>query len=261
METREEMEKMTKDEIKEYAEEYGIELSTNDLKDEMIDQFLEERQEQETSWIGKKVQDSPWVAFGVTALVLILLFAATLLGPKLIGGDEVREYNNFPFKKQNNVWIVQAQKGDQPYQIQFHYPPWEVEDIISDPTAENTLISASRNNRENTTVFITMDPSLSSRAVIAGVEISKLTGSRFNILNLETHGALTEEPKRKRANTNNPIVTCENANENNIVILLKVTDNNIIHQEGDCIILEGKSAEDLIRVADKFAYKIMGVME
>lgn len=34
---------MTKAEIKDYAEsEYGIELSTNDLKDEMIDQFLRE---------------------------------------------------------------------------------------------------------------------------------------------------------------------------------------------------------------------------
>lgn len=34
---------MTKDEIKEYAsEEFGVELSTNDLKDEMIEQFFEE---------------------------------------------------------------------------------------------------------------------------------------------------------------------------------------------------------------------------
>ncbi len=33
----------TKDEIKEFAkEEYGVELSTNDLKDEMIEQFFDE---------------------------------------------------------------------------------------------------------------------------------------------------------------------------------------------------------------------------
>ncbi len=33
----------TKDEIKEFAmEEYGVELSTNDLKDEMVEQFISE---------------------------------------------------------------------------------------------------------------------------------------------------------------------------------------------------------------------------
>ncbi len=42
--SRSQVERMTKDEIKEYAAEFGIELSTNDLKDEMIDQFFEEVQ-------------------------------------------------------------------------------------------------------------------------------------------------------------------------------------------------------------------------
>ncbi len=43
--TRSELDNMTKDEMKEYADsEFGIELSTNDLKDEMIEQFLEEVQ-------------------------------------------------------------------------------------------------------------------------------------------------------------------------------------------------------------------------
>ncbi len=41
--TRSELENMTKDEIKEYAEEeHNVELSTDDLKDEMIDQLLEQ---------------------------------------------------------------------------------------------------------------------------------------------------------------------------------------------------------------------------
>lgn len=42
-ESRSKIKSMTKDEIKEYAEsEYGIELSTNDLKKEMIDQFFDQ---------------------------------------------------------------------------------------------------------------------------------------------------------------------------------------------------------------------------
>jgi large subunit ribosomal protein L34e len=41
--SRSSVERMTKDEIKAHAaDEYGIELSTNDLKDEMIDQFFDE---------------------------------------------------------------------------------------------------------------------------------------------------------------------------------------------------------------------------
>lgn len=42
--SRKEVERMTKAEIKEYASEFGIELSTNDLKDEMIEQFFDELQ-------------------------------------------------------------------------------------------------------------------------------------------------------------------------------------------------------------------------
>ncbi len=38
---------LTKDEMKEFAsDEFGIELSTNDLKDEMVEQFMEELEEQ-----------------------------------------------------------------------------------------------------------------------------------------------------------------------------------------------------------------------
>ncbi len=40
--TREELQDLTKDEIKELGEDFDIQLSTNDLKDEMIKQFLDE---------------------------------------------------------------------------------------------------------------------------------------------------------------------------------------------------------------------------
>ncbi len=201
-----------------------------------------------------------WKGVIITTIFLIVMFAAVLFGPKIIGEDERNTYNGFPFQKKNMLWITTAQKGGQPYQIPFYYHPTEVEDIVARPGAEQLLLRASQ-DRPNTTVFITLDPELQSKAVVAAVEISRITGSRYNLLNLETHGALTRKPEEQRANTQNPIVTCEQANNETIVVWLKKGPQNLIYNEGNCIMLQGETEEDILKTADRFAYMLIGVMD
>ncbi len=201
-------------------------------------------------------RNSSKVALAVV-LVVIAALAAIILVTKALRKDYT--YNAFPFEKSGILWVTYAEKNGQPYRIPFYYHPSELEDIVAERGAEQVLLRAAQ--RGNVTVYITLDPSLKSKAVVAAVEISRLTGDRYNILNLETHGALTRKPEQSLAETPRPIVTCANADNDTIVIWLTLSQANFIHTEGNCVILEALSEDDLLRVADRFAYMIIGVMD
>ena len=62
-----------------------------------------------------------------------------------------------------------------------------------------------------------------------------------------------------------PVVDCSTVNLNGnvnrtiAVIYLKLGDENRIYSDGDCIIIEGKNTEGLIKSGEKFAYALLGV--
>ncbi|MFC1648516.1 hypothetical protein ACFL1B_03575 [Nanoarchaeota archaeon] len=192
----------------------------------------------------------------IIGVIAIIIIATRLSKPNY---DEYT-YNNYPFEPSDTLWITWAEKDGQPYRIPFYHHPTELEDIVAEPGLEQLLLFASKEKPE-TVVYITLDPELQSRAVVAAVEISRLTGDRYNLLNLETHGALTRLPDEQIANTQNPIITCNDANHDTIVIWMTLTNANFIHAEGNCITLEARSDEDMVRVADRFAYMIIGIMK
>lgn len=176
--------------------------------------------------------------------------------------SEMKPYNNFPFEKDGQLWITQAQMNGQPYTLPFYYHPTDLEDIPAPKGVEQPLVRAGLESK-NMTVFITLDPDLPSKAIVAGVEISRLTGSKYDILNLRTHGALTRAPENPDASAPRPIVTCSEASANGtMVIKMRLGQNNVISQrENGCIVLEGETPEDLKSVADRFAYMILGIMD
>jgi hypothetical protein len=199
--------------------------------------------------------------FIITAGVIIALFAAVIGGYYWQQQETVKPYNNFQFVKDGQLWITTAQKGDQPYRIPFYNHPSTLENIVAEPDVEQPLLEAGLNNESNVSVFISVDPTLSSRAVVGGVEISRLTGDRYDILNLPTRSGLLREPVNQSAATDTPIVTCDAASDDRIVIALRRGPSNLITTEGDCIVLEATNGENMLRVADRFAYMILGVMD
>ncbi len=63
-------------------------------------------------------------------------------------------------------------------------------------------------------------------------------------------GCLNEEDC---ANQDYPIKNCQNN-----LIIIRESENNNIYQEENCIFIEGKK-EDLIKLTDKFLFKIIGI--
>ena len=115
-------------------------------------------------------------------------------------------------------------------------------------------------------VFITKNVNLSSltngsvslvtapMATILGRSESGLYKKSIRVAFTEFHGA---QPA--------PVVDCSTVNLNqdinrtSAVILLKLGEENRVYSDGDCIIVEGKDTDGLIKSGEKFAYALIGV--
>jgi len=198
--------------------------------------------------------------FWIFAAALIIFFLALVYVPKILHQQEVEnnKYNGFDFyKADDSFWYTVVQKGAQPYQIPFYYHPRELEDIAIEPGIRDKFFDMVANNG---TIFIALDPDSESKAVIAGVEIAKITGRGYQILNVPTHSAFTREPTNITTNVETPIVTCSAANNKTLVIGLVLSTKNLAYSQDYCIRIEATSYDDMVRVADRLMYNLLGIM-
>jgi len=200
--------------------------------------------------------------FLIFAGILVILFLGLVIVPKLIAKAKINKYkyNNFEFvKDEDGFWITVVQKEDQPYYIPFYYHPLELEDI---PVEKDLRAKFFEIRDNNGSIFITLDPdSESNKIVIAGVEISRITGGRYDLLNVPTRSAFIKPPTEIASETNIPIITCMHASDKTMVIWLTLSDINIAYSNGYCVILEAKTYDDMIRVADRLMFHLLGIMD
>lgn len=199
--------------------------------------------------------------FIIFCVILVVLFLGLVFIPAYIkkANIEKYEYNNFEFiQKKDGFWYTMVQKGAQPYWIPFYYHPSELEDIPVEPGLRDKFFEIRDNNGS---IFITLDPdSEDNRIVIAGVEISRITGGRYDLLNVPTSSAFIKPPKDSVTETGTPIITCMHSNNKTMVIWLTLSDKNIAYSYDYCIILEALTYEEMIRVADRAMYHLLGIM-
>jgi hypothetical protein len=209
--------------------------------------------------ISKKKQNIQFIIF---AGILILIFLAIVFVPKLIQKTKLdqNKYNNFEFvQKEDKFWYTVIQKGEQPYWIPFYYHPRDLEDIPVEANLRAKFFDLQTNNGS---IYITMDPdNANNTIIIAGVEIARITGERYGLLNVPTRSAFIKQPSNSTADTGTPVVTCADANDKIMVIWITLSDKNMIYSYGDnCLILEAKTYKDMIRVADRLMYHLLGIM-
>jgi len=210
----------------------------------------------------KKIENrKSTIKFVIFAAALIILFLAIVLVPAFIRkiNFEKNKYNSFEFIQQkDSFWYTKVQKGSQPYWIPFYYHPRELEDIPVETGLGSKFFDIRDNNGS---IYITLDPdSGNNTIIIAGVEIAKITGTRYDLLNVPTRSAFIKEPKNTSVETGTPIITCKDSNEKTLVIWLTLSNKNIAYSYGNCVILEAQSYNDLVRVADRLMYHLLGIM-
>jgi hypothetical protein len=192
----------------------------------------------------------------ILIVIIVLVIVGFTIGKQFRPYEDPYEYNHFKFYKNGDLWVTQVQMNGVLHTIPFYYHPSQLEDIMVE---ENIAAKVFKPTTEM--ILITLDPDSGSIPGQAGVQISRLTGERFGVYKIPTFGAITRMDETvNETNQTIRIATCNAASDTISVIYIKIGKNNIIHSDGECVILEGATAEDTVRVAERFDYEILGIM-
>ena len=205
----------------------------------------------------------------VIIAVILVLFIATYFGiiyyreyktKKEIASRTLR-YNNMTFIKENNEWITKFKVGPQPYIMSFYYSPLDAENVSMEYAGGTTPVNRIKTFRQfhpDGKVYITVNPNDSSSVVIAAVEVSKILGTGYNLYNLNVSSAVTTQINDSAY----PVITCKDQNSSStLVIWIVVNKENKLSALGNCIVVEAKSTNETILVADALSYRLLNIIQ
>lgn len=202
--------------------------------------------------------DNSWKFVIGFVLLFVIVFGTTYVSIQLDEREQAQyTYNGFDFRQapsgSDNLWITQIEVEGQPYNIPFYYHPEATESI---EYTEGLAEAITDTNTPPEVVYITLSPDAGSRPVVAGVEISRLLGTKYNLLNMDVQSALT----RPDDSFDTLVRTCDDARDGVLVIVFEQGSANAITNEGNCITMSYTTPEESIRVADRFAYELLKIM-
>lgn len=191
----------------------------------------------------------------ITLIILLVIGIVSLVSyQKYKYKDIYFNYNGFNIHKVNTgngvFYYIKMflESSAQPLVISTRHDPRTLENIsvrgnLKDPIIKNNL-------------YISFDKETTGVSVIAGMEISKITGNSF-LYNIPTSGAMIERIEGK----NITIKNCNDVDDNVGVIWLRLSNETRIYNENNCIIIEGTNEYELIRGADRYILTLLGIMK
>jgi len=231
----------------------------------------------EGSSVQEQAEERRSIARGFIFFLLFLLFVvAALFGPMMYHRWQAskehatNQYHGFDFtavpRGDTTFWVTQLDVKGQLYNIPFYYHPRDTERVILQKGVLKRFLDPAQ---KPPLITITVPRDGGSHPVVAGVEISRLTGFKYGLLDIETRSAL-QEPARAGLET--PVVTCADASANMTVLSFDPGSQDLIVQDKKnpyCIHLfyenvtddnSQNASDDSIRVADRFAYGLLQIM-
>ena len=182
-------------------------------------------------------------------IIAAIIFALASLSPLVtMKNPNEYNYNDFKLQKTPTGWMTWAYKGEQPYQLQLRHDPKTLENISVDSEIRELVLS-------KPALATTVDPNLTSRAVLGAIDIANILGRRLGLYGVQVIGATTEF-----ANNGTYVIDCKDVQENLNVAVLKLGEETKVYLEDNCIILQGETEEDINRAADRFVYHMLTVM-
>lgn len=187
-----------------------------------------------------------WIGF---TIIILGVGSLILFWPS----PEDTSYNGFEFSQGPDGFYyveINTAVGDQV--VPFYHHPSELEDIPFNQSAL-TALAIVQNNQGNVKIALDTRFSNDSYVVVAGVEVSKITGKVFY---MPTTSAFTEPI----ANITK-YYTCDNASPTSYVVLFNQSDENRIDSIGYCTVLQATTARESVKLANLLVYKALGVMK
>jgi len=184
---------------------------------------------------------------------IIIISITSLLILKVTNKDNPDKYvyNNFRvFKNQDFIgYTIIGYLKQQPYYFRIRNDPKKTENITLQGNIRDLIL-------KKPTIYLTMKPNLTSKTVIAALEISNIISRKLGIFNRETIGAITSHVPKNPT----PVITCKNVNSTANVIHFKLSDETKVYLENNCIIVQGTNEWEIIRAADRLVYHMLQVI-
>ncbi|MAG38495.1 hypothetical protein CMO90_00225 [Candidatus Woesearchaeota archaeon] len=185
-------------------------------------------------------------------IILTVVFFSVFFIEKYFSNKATNDdkYNNFQFYYDENkeFWFTKIQIESIPYSIPFYHHPIELDNIVVEESVEDIILE-----NKPSEIIISVPGDSDSELALAGIEVSKITGERFRVLNIPTSSATNEHVEGL------PFTTCADSHQDMIVVSFERSDKNLVRSDGFCIILEFKENE-AVRVADAFSYSLLKIM-
>ncbi|MDD5254358.1 MAG: hypothetical protein PHG05_04665 [Candidatus Nanoarchaeia archaeon] len=187
----------------------------------------------------------------ITILALIVILAIIITSIIIIKNKD--NYNNYEIEKivsqgytgyRTKIFVNNAQE---PFYVNTRYHPDDLDEISYPPELKETL------NKNKIYVTITPNQNLTGKTTIAALEINNMIEPVFNV---EVLSALTQD-----IGNNMTIKSCEDVNKTEGVIWLRIGEENEILTENNCVIIQGKTQDDLIKGADLLDFILLGIIK
>jgi len=203
--------------------------------------------------------------------ILIIVLVGLVLFAVFYSDGDVYEYKSpsgevFQFKKislgEGNMLhvltvYVDEQGGMHQYNLPLRYGPKDVEGIPFDEKIVDKVLWHKKNDGW---FFFTLDPYGSNKLVVARNELSRILGvADFSLFDIPGYGAFTKDVYDEEGNLSYPLKVCADDTGRQGVIWFKLGDENRVYID-DCIIVEGKDYDEIIRASDRFVYGILRIM-
>lgn len=212
---------------------------------------------------------SPIIVVTSIILIILLVIASILFLPRIFNkndnkdqyseGDNIAVYNYYKFNRgEDNLWYLDLSIKNKPYLIPFYYTPFQIEDIYMD---NNTMpaLAQFKNLKAPKIMYISINPLAPSKIAVAAFEIKRLLGINYDIFNFEVYYGI--HYLHEANYTDFPVATCKDARPDRIIMIINVTGENTIRTENNCIHINSRSINESVRVADAFAFRLLGIVQ
>ena len=196
--------------------------------------------------------------FFTVALIIfaVISFKKPILSNKYIYTSPSGEQFEFYKSKMDNitqhvvtVYAIDKQNNKHQVDIPIINDPYSIEKIPILNEVKSKIL-------DKQGIFVTLDPYSNSKSVLAAIEITRVIGTNdYGVFKIPTQSATF-----KPTNTTFPYVNCANATKQIGVIYLFTGNETRIASLGECVGVEGKDYDDLIKAADKLTMHLLGVM-
>ncbi|GEM_PF-1515802 len=146
------------------------------------------------------------------------------------------------------------------YVVAFRKSPADVANVSMEPRIADKLDRPKGIQVVYVTQSLILGNITDQDSIIALAELGKILGrADFSVFKLNYRSAFTEEDDHTK-NLQIPRITCANVTDQDAVIHLRLADETKVYSdEHQCIIIQGKNGDELIRATYKFLYHLLGV--